>query len=362
MSFTLNLPVNSVSFGQVSTLLLRELYKKNLNDFILYPIGDRYDLSTQESDEGFFNFIQARTADFISKIKRTDPAFKLWHLNGSLDAPSNKRYLLSFYELDNPTKEEINIVKNQDKVLFSSNYTVDTFKMFGCSNVEFLPLAFDKYNFKRLEKKYFSDDRIVFNLVGKLEKRKNHKKVIQAWVKKFGNDSRYHLQCSIYNPFLKEEDNKALLNSILEGKQYFNISFIGHMPKNAMYNDYLNSADIIIGMSGGEGWGLPEFHSLALGKHAVILNAHSYKDWANEDNACLVNPSGKIEAYDGMFFRQGMNVNQGNIYTFKEDDFIDGCEKAIKRFESNKVNSNGLKLQDEYTIENTVSKILKLMD
>ena len=33
MSFTLNLPVNSVSFGQVSTLLLRELYKKNLNDF-----------------------------------------------------------------------------------------------------------------------------------------------------------------------------------------------------------------------------------------------------------------------------------------------------------------------------------------
>ena len=96
--------------------------------------------------------------------------------------------------------------------------------------------------------------------------------------------------------------------------------------------------------------------------HAIILNAHSYKDWANEDNACLVNPSGKIEAYDGMFFRQGMNVNQGNIYTFKEDDFIDGCEKAIKRFESNKINTNGLKLQDEYTIENTVSKILKLMD
>ena len=73
MSFTLNLPVNSVSFGQVSTLLLRELYKKNLNDFTLYPIGDRYDLSTQESDEGFLNFLQARTADFVSKIKH-------WHI------------------------------------------------------------------------------------------------------------------------------------------------------------------------------------------------------------------------------------------------------------------------------------------
>ena len=362
MSFTLNLPVNSVSFGQVSTLLLRELYKKNLNNFTLYPIGDRYDLSTQESDEGFFNFIQTRTSDFISKIKRTDPVFKLWHLNGSLDSPSNKRYLLSFYELDNPTKEEINIVKNQDKVFFSSNYTVDIFKMFGCSNVEFLPLAFDKYNFKRLEKKYFSDNRIVFNLVGKLEKRKNHKNVIQAWVKKFGNDSRYHLQCSIYNPFLKEEDNKALINSILEGKQYFNISFIGNMPKNAMYNDYLNSADIIIGMSGGEGWGLPEFHSLALGKHGVILNAHAYKDWATKDNSVLVESNGLIDSEDGVFFTKGAPFNQGNIFDFNEEAFIDGCEKAIERVENNKVNENGLKLQKEFTYKKTLESILKFLN
>ncbi len=54
------------------------------------------------------------------------------------------------------------------------------------------------------------------------------------------------------------------------------------MQKNSLYNDYLNSANIILGMSGGEGWGLPEFQSVALGKHAVILNATGYKDWATE--------------------------------------------------------------------------------
>jgi glycosyltransferase involved in cell wall biosynthesis len=362
MSFTLNLPVNSVSFGQVSTLLLRELYKKNLNDFTLYPIGDRFDLSTQESDQGFFNFLQSHASDFLSKIKRTDPVFKLWHLNGSLDSASNKRYLLSFYELDNPTKEEINIVKNQDKVFFSSKYTVDIFKTFGCSNVEFLPLAFDHYNFKKLDKNYFKNDRIVFNLVGKLEKRKNHKKVIQAWIKKFGNNPKYHLQCSIYNPFLKEEDNKTLLSSILEGVNYFNISFLSNMPKNNMYNDYLNSADIIIGMSGGEGWGLPEFHSIALGKHAVILNAHSYKDWANKDNATLVEPNGKIEAYDGMFFHKGQPFNQGNIFTFDDDEFISACEKTIEKVRINNLNSEGLKLQQEFTSEKFADNVLKIIN
>lgn len=361
MSFTLNLPVNSVSFGQVSTLLLRELYKKNLTDFNLYPIGDRLDLSTQELDEGFFKFIQERTNGFLQKVKRKDPCFKLWHLNGSIESLSNTRYLLSFYELDNPTAEEINIVKNQDKVFFSSNYTVDTFKIFGCSNVEYLPLAFDKYCFKQLNKKYFSDDRIVFNLVGKLEKRKNHKKVIQAWIKKFGNNPRYHLQCAIYNPFLKEEDNKTLIMSILEGVNYFNISFMNHMPKNTMYNDYLNSADIIIGMSGGEGWGLPEFHSIAMGKYGIILNAHSYKDWANEDNATLVQSSSKIEAYDNMFFHKGQPYNQGNIFTFNDDEFISACEKVIEKVRLNKINSEGLKLQDKFTSEKFAENVLNIL-
>lgn len=361
MSFTLNLPVNPVSFGQVSTLLLKEIYLKKINEFVLYPIGDRLDLSTQDGEEDFFKFLQEKTTSFLANVKRQNPCFKLWHLNGSLESASDKRYLLSFYELDAPTKEEINIVKNHDKVFFSSKYTVDIFKMFGCSNVEFLPLAFDKYNFKRLEKKYFSNDRIVFNLVGKLEKRKNHKKVIQAWLKKFGNNHKYHLQCSIYNPFFKEEDNKNLIANILEGKNYFNISFLGFMQKNSMYNDYLNSADIIIGMSGGEGWGLPEFHSVAIGKHAVILNAHAYKEWANDSNSVLVQPSTKIEAYDGAFFHKGQPFNQGNIFVFEDEEFIDGCEKAVRRVESNRLNENGLKLQEEFTSEKFATNVLNII-
>jgi hypothetical protein len=361
MSFALNLPINSVSFGQVSTLLLRELHKRD-TDFTLFPIGDRIDLSSQEIDDKLMEYIKKNSNEFLSKLHRNQPCFKLWHLNGSLESFSDKRYLLSFYELDSPTKEEINIVKNNNTVFFSSKNTVETFKMFGCSNVEYLPLAFDKYNFKQLNKKYFDEDRIVFNLVGKLEKRKHHKKIIQSWVKKFGNNPKYHLQCAIYNPFLKEEDNKTLFASILEGKNYFNVSFLGHMQKNSVYNDYLNSANIIIGMSGGEGWGLPEFHSVAIGKHSVVLNAHAYKEWANEDNSTLVNPNGKIEVYDNMFFHKGQPFNQGNIFDFNPDDFISGCEKAIEKVRLNKVNENGLKLQNQFTSEKFADNILKIIE
>jgi hypothetical protein len=93
-----------------------------------------------------------------------------------------------------------------------------------------------------------------------------------------------------------------------------------------------------------------------------MLDAHSYKDWANNNNSVMVSPSEKIEAYDGMFFSKGSPFNQGNIFSFKEEAFIAGCEEAVKRYESNKINTAGLELQKKYTIDNTVSQILKLME
>jgi hypothetical protein len=359
MDFSLNLPINSVSFGQTSTLILRELFNRNINPLIS-PIGGNVDLSSQQIDQNFAKWIEPNINSFLANHKRTNKIFKLWHLNGSLESLSEKQILFSFYELDSPTQAELNIVKNNHKVIFSSKYSIEVFKNHGCSNLEYVPLAFDKYNFQKLDKVYFKD-RIVFNLVGKLEKRKHHKKVIQTWLKKFGNDQRYHLQCAIYNPFLKEEDNKALINSILEGKDYFNISFIGNMPQNAAYNDYLNSGNIILGMSGGEGWGLPEFHSVALGKHAVILNAHAYKEWANENNSTLVNPNSKMEVYDNMFFHKGQMFNQGNIFDFDSEEFISACEKAIAKVVSNKLNTEGLKLQQEFSSEKMVDRILQII-
>lgn len=360
MSLSINVPINSVSFGQISTLFLRELYKRN-TDINLIPIGNNLDLSCQDDEPVFLNWLKEKSVGYLKKVKRSDKGFKLWHLNGSLENYSNDQTLFSFYELDSPTAEEVNVVNNQKCTIFSSNYSCEAFKQMGCENVKYVPLAFDKYSFKTIDKKYFNDDRIVFNLAGKLEKRKNHDKIIKAWAKKFGDNKNYMLQCAVFNPFIKMEDNQTLINAILMGKNYFNINFLAMMQKNSMYNDFLNSGDIIIGMSGGEGWGLPEFQSVALGKHAVILNAHSYKEWANKENCTLVNPSGKIEVYDNLFFHRGAPFNQGNIFDFNEDEFINACERTIEKVRLQKINREGLRLQEDFSSEKMADRILELI-
>ena len=147
-----------------------------------------------------------------------------------------------------------------------------------------------------------------------------------------------------------------------KGKNYFNINFQGMMQKNSLYNDFLNSGNIILGMSGAEGWGLPEFQSIALGKHGVILNTTSYKDWATPENAILVEPSGKIDSEDGIFFKKGNPFNQGQIYDFNEDAFIEGCEKAVERYKESPVNTEGLNLQEQFPYSNTVDQITKIVN
>ena len=358
MDFAVNVPLNSVSFGQVSMAWLREIQTRSLEPSI-FPIGGQVDLSSQEIDKPLQEWLQNCINKSLSGHDRKIPTIKLWHLNGSLESFSEKQVLFSFYEVDEPTPQEVNIARNHTTV-FSSKHTCDAFRVKGV-DCHYVPLGFDSHNFKRTNKKYFTDGRITFNVVGKLEKRKRHEKVIRAWVKRFGNDKKYFLQCAVYNSFFDEKNNTALINQVLEGKRYFNINLLGFMAKNVIYNDFLNSADIILGMSGGEGWGLPEFHSVGLGKHAVMLDAHAYQGWANDKNSTLVKPSGKVECYDGRFFNKGQPFNQGSIFDFKEDEFIHACEKAIEKFEAKPVNEEGLKLQEEFTTKKTVDKVLSLL-
>ena len=358
--FALHLPINGVSFGQVSTALLREFHLRGVQP-CLFTIGQS-DLSSQDTTPDFNKWVESGVRKAFEHYNRDAPIFKLWHLNhDSLTSYAKEQTLLTFYELDHPTSIEVNIANNQKTALVSSSYAKEIFKSYGVENCKFIPLGFDKDNFHHKNQDYLPN-RIVFNLTGKLEKRKHHKKVIQTWLKKYGNQKDYVLQCAIANPFLKEEDFKRAVSDILDGKKYFNINFLGIMQKNSLYNDYLNSGNIILGMSGAEGWGLPEFQSVALGKHSVILNASAYKDWANEENSILVEPNGKEDSADGIFFKKGNPFNQGQIFTFDEDAFVEGCEKAIERYKSCPENKAGLKLQEEFTYKRMADSIMEVMD
>jgi hypothetical protein len=342
-------PLNSLSFGNVSINLLKAIKEEGI-DTAIFPIG-KIDVSSFDwVNEEFRQWIEHSVNKRYSKIKKESTTLQMWHLNGSEDRISEKQILYTFYELNQPTDTEKSLCNLQNKTVFSSSYASAQF-----SKSKFSPLGFDE-SFHKTEKKYL-ENKIHFGLMGKFEKRKHTEKIIKTWIKKYGNNYDYQLTCCITNPFFKKDQMENVITTILDGKRYGNINFLPFLPQNSQVNDFLNSIDIDLGgMSGAEGWNLPSFNATCLGKWSIVLNATSHKDWATSKNSILVEPSGKEDVYDDIFFHKHSHFNQGQIYTFSEEQLIDAMEKAEAKCNTN--NTEGEKLKEKFTYKKTLNKIL----
>lgn len=350
-------PLNAVSFGNVSYNLLREMYKRKIS-VSFFPIGNIDINSFDKIDPDFKVWMESCVNNRFTSIHKDTPTLQLWHINGSENRITSRQTLFSFYEVDNPTVAEKNLVDLQDNVIFSSSFAAEKFELIGCENTCAIPLGFDE-DFGPTNKEYLKD-KIHFGLFGKFEHRKHTAKILSLWAKKYGDNYDYQLTCCITNPFFKPEQMNQLIGQALEGKRYGNINFLPFLRTNSEVNDALNSIDIdLTGLSGGEGWNLPSFNATALGKWSIVLNASSHQDWATSDNSLLIDPKGKVSAIDGQFFIQGHPFNQGNIYTFDDDLVVSKMEEASSL--AKKPNKEGKKLASQFTYKKTLDSILKKM-
>lgn len=360
-NINVSVALNNLSFGYVGYQILKELYNRKI-DISYFPIGQPDLTAFNKINPDFVSWIQNSANNAVSTYKRSNPTLKQWHINGSHESVGKEQVLFTFHEVDAITPVERNILNNQKAVIVSSQETKEVFEDGGVTiPVHFVPLGYDAEYFNRLNKSYYPENITVWLLAGKFEFRKSTQDVIRAWIKKFGNNPGHMLHLSIFNPFFKPEDNARLFEAACEGKRYFNINYIGYTKTLTELNDLYNSADIVMDMSRGEGWSLPAFHTVGLGKHAIIHNASSLKGWANNDNAILVEPSGKVKAVDGLFFSGQGPFNVGNFWNWNEADLIVAFDKVLERKNKNKINYAGLELQNKFTWQKTMDQILNVL-
>jgi hypothetical protein len=359
MRYNLHLAVNSLSFGFCSFHILREFWKRGL-EVDLFPIGGNLDLSSfNKAEPELISWIHQSAKNAPLKFSRANPTLRLWHIGQSWESVGANQNLFTFYELvDGLTPVETNILNNQSCVFVSSEETKQTFLENGVkTKVVCAPLGYDTLHFNKTNKKYYDDNVTCWIISGKAESRKKTLETTRAWLKKYGNNMAHMLHLSIYNVHLKPEHNAQILNEIL-GKKWDNVVAIPYVENLAQLNDAYNCADIVIDMSSNEGWSIPSFSTMGLGKHAIIHNASAMKGWANSENAVLVESTGKTVAKDGIFFSNTGDFNIGNFWTWSEPDLMVAFDKVMERKNANKLNSAGLKLREQFTWEKTVDTIL----
>lgn len=352
-------PINSLSFGNVSINMLKSFRNKGI-DVCFFPIGKSLDFSAYDKlDEDLKDWINDCANNRIKRLDPESPSLKMWHLNGSESGIGERQYLYTFYECDEPTLSEKKLCSVQKKCIFSSSHAKKCFEESGCNNTEYVPIGFD-LDFCETGKVYL-ENKINFGLVGKFEKRKHTSRIIKLWADRYGNNNDYQLTCCITNPFFKPEQMMQVIAQSVGGKQYTNINFLPYLKTNSEMNELYNSIDInLSGLSGAEGWNLPAFNSTCLGKWSVVLNCTSHKDWATKENSILVEPDGQEPIYDGAFFQEGQDFNQGNLNTFSDQSFYKSLDQAIDKY--HKRNDKGVELKETFTYDNTIEKILKIIN
>lgn len=355
MKFNIELPINPLSLGQVGFGVLREMYNRGLSPNI-FPIGN-IDLKSFILDEGFMLWLNENISAADSRYSFEDPSIKLWHIMGSHSKLSKRNILWTAHETDTATDTEVNLCKSFDKTLFTSNYSTDIFNSLTNNSV-YCPNFFDDLHFFRTNQMYkTSNDVITFGLFGKLEHRKNTLNILVAWARRYAGNENYRLNCSIFNPHINQEVQSKQISDVFGGRIPWNINFMPFKEKNVDYNNVINSIDVdLTGLSGAEGFNLPFFTSLCLGKVGIALDAHAHKDYCSDLNSILVTPEKKKTIYDNVFFKQGAKYNQGNMYHFSLESAFEAMDKAVAVAKQRNV--NGELLKSEFTAAKTVDILL----
>lgn len=351
--------INSTSIGQTGYNFLKAFLE--IGPVSLFTFGNKIDPSVFGEDASSrVNDLKECQLNAVQNYKREDPHLKIWHIRSSeSNVAGSNGNLMTFHETDRLTPTEVGILNSYKNVFVTSRYSKEVFEKFGVeSPVHYVSLGFDSDSFHRIEKT--DDEVITFGLQGKAEKRKHTLKIMVAWVKRFGGDPRYRLDCAIHNHFIKPENLIAQIRSRMPDNTIpWNVNILPFMHTNAMYNQVLNNQDICLtGMSGAEGFNLPLFQSLCLGKQAVVLNAHAHRDYCNDENSVLLKPTSAIEANDGVFFKEGDFYSQGMWYDFEESDLIMGMEVALNKAKERNLAGEKLK---ENTFEKSANEIYRII-
>ena len=357
-NFSLQVPINGTSLGQVSRKLEPNIF----------PIAG-VDLSSYEDivPEQFMAWLQLCTQKSLKDFKRTEPSLRIWHINGSQDSISKNPFLYFFHELDQLTATEKNILNSYDKVASPCSFTEEVCKEYGVDNHKTINLGYNSLAFKETEVKKYENNEIVIALAGKFEKRKHTASIINLLKNKFGNDKRFKIHLHIFNPFFHQDPNKSMeINKMkvveaCDGDVPHNMIFMPYFRKLTELNQAYNIADIVVDGSGGESWSLPSFHMAGLGKQCVVNFNSGIKEWATDSNSIKVAPNGKISAIDNLFFQQGSPFNCGNIYDLDIENMSTSLDSAVKNVLDGKVNEGGKKLPSQFTDAKFCDEILELI-
>jgi glycosyltransferase involved in cell wall biosynthesis len=295
MKLNLSCPINTLSYGYVSSFFIKELIKLDY-DLRVLPIGH----ATPDKDiASILNEVLSRQDFFYDS-----PCLKIWHQH-DLHTFTGKGKLIGFpiFELEEFTDIQKHSCKYPDAMIACSEWGRDVLVNNGIpqDRVSVVPLGYDESLFKPSPMP--SNEQTVFGNFGKFEVRKGHDVLVKAFNKAFEVDDNVKLVMMPSNCFLSQNETRDWVNLYLGSKLASKIQLIDRLETQEMAYNVMRGVHCGVFPARAEGWNLEALELLACGRHLIITNCTGHTEFCNKENSRLIQMDSGIEtAFDGKFF------------------------------------------------------------
>ena len=198
----------------------------------------------------------------------------------------NKALAVIAFEASQVPSRWLEIVNTLNAVIVPSEFNVKAFEGISVP-IHCVPhcLDLDLYQPGVTSRNEFRE--FTFLFCGTWKERKGYKLLLQAWKEEFCGKNKALLAIKTDDTKHAECYVKRLFGEVPE-----DIRFIREVLTDDQMPSFYKSFDCLVSPTKGEGFGLPGLQSLAVGVPIIITNYSGVTEYANKDNAYLLEPAG----------------------------------------------------------------------
>lgn len=343
MKLNINCPINTTSYGYVSSYFMHHLMKLGW-DVRHLPIGP--------------NSPDIITADKLKGL-RSDwhyqaPCLKIWHQN-QLSGFTGTPIGFPIFELEDFSEAELHSLRYPEHLFVCSKWAQTVLDKYNIKS-EVVPLGYDEeiFHFTNLPR----TSTTMFANFGKWEVRKGHDILIKAFEAAFSPSDDVHLVMCPTNIFLSKERKEHWERMYLGGKMGARVQLIPRVDTQKTVYNIMEQVHCGIFPARAEGWNLEALEMLACGREIIITNCTGQTEFIN-DKCRLVQMTDELEpAYDGVFFDGTRHWRK-----FGQDQF-DQLVNHMREYHKNRPDNSSFTSVRKFTWENsskTLSEKLKIV-
>jgi len=199
------------------------------------------------------------------------------------------------FETFAPPVSWIEILNKNDAIIVPSLFN---YKIFSHMDIKkplyYIPhcISFEDYN--KQVKPMFEFDKYTFIFCGIWRERKGYKELFEAYLREFKEEDNVQLLVKTDRPKKAEAYLSKLVKDLGINKGHASIIFEDKVFDEKMMPNFIKSADCLVAPHKGEGFCIPGLQCMALGVPVIITDFSGSQDYANENTATLLKPSGFV--------------------------------------------------------------------